>query len=302
MKTKALLLILTLALLLSLTGCSVSQKPAADEPAPLDITEEIELEQITLSRSPVFSAEGRKVTLNEEDTQILREALSKAEKDFGWEEGLIDSPTQCYVKIEDSGKLTEYRFTGKFMEATYLNRYLRLTEEGEDAMQQLIGRNLGVCLSESSPYRAEPDMHIVTANGDFFETRQVNLSWATIKEDGSIYSYEACVIHPLDESLKDTMPHVTFTKAEEQDPDYGMCCLYFPYSPTKVTARCWDAAFQGSPETYGDKYTAVRVNSAYQMRFKNGSYIYEVEAHFEGENYSGCILYYFSAEPTSAPQ
>ena len=120
-----ILLVLSLALLLSLASCG--EKAVYSD------------YHITVAKSR--EDPGAEAALSKKDTVSLMETIRTAEKENEWIDAVSDSIASCFLSIETAGETTRYQYSdsGVLDDLTHM-RSLTLKDAKRDAVNELLAR------------------------------------------------------------------------------------------------------------------------------------------------------------------
>lgn len=155
----------------------------------------------------------------------------------------------------------------------------------------------------TAPVLREPPSLVVTASETIIEALKGTASWTYVDDNGDLASIMGDGNHPL---LKEATTPVLdlvptyFSSIDPLSASLQFGTAPFTITPDKVTVRCWPEECWGNTKAESEELSVTIENGNVFVQLKDGNYIYEVIAEWNGErSVSGTVCYSFcTAKPS----
>lgn len=158
----------------------------------------------------------------------------------------------------------------------------------------------------TAPVLREPPKLIVSSGEITIEGLKGTSSWIYVDDNGDAAAVMGDGNHPL--LKKQSTPVLDLVPAYFSSGDPLSTRLQFGIAPNtitpdKVTVRCWSEECWGNTKADSEELPVTIENGNVFVRLKDGNFIYEVIAEWNGErSVSGSVCYsFYTAKPTMEP-
>ena len=137
-----------------------------------------------------------------------------------------------------------------------------------------------------------PELTVTNAQGASITAMGGSYSWQYAL--GRYSGVDACGVHPLDESLRESMPALEMPVTVSSPAAYDVTLDFGAYAPDSVSLRYWSEECRGDTDASSETLAAeLQDDGTYAVTLIPSAGIFAADAAWDAEDYSGSATYVF---------
>ncbi len=146
-----------------------------------------------------------------------------------------------------------------------------------------------------------PELTVTNAQGASITAMGGGYHWQYALGLGRYAGVDACGVHPLDESLRESMPALEMPVAVSAAAAYAVTLGFGAYAPDSVSLRYWSEECRGNTDASSETLAAeLQDDGTYAVTLFPSIGIFAVDADWNAEDYSGSATYVFCTSAAGA--